>query len=235
MLTKDELVSDIVAKLQQAAPAGITVAEPAPATQSWTDLLHAGIAGKPGDAIWFDRVGKPVLTTKMGIIGMSGGLLEAVERPLNGIIPNLHLGSVLVGGATGLVIGEIIDAYQLPKIPRLDAAKNPVLDKNGQPIMDMNITNLAIKGGAMFLLGMLGPKLMGGTGVIVAVGILGAQIVADILPLGKLVDWILKWFKKTPAPLAQFHQEIPVQEIPVNRYMAQGAATRRDMYAGIFG
>ena len=104
-----------------------------------------------------------------------GGLLTAVETPLNGVFPgiNVPFGSILVGGTTGIVLGELIDGLVAP----LNDAGN------------VNPANVAVKIGVMVGVGALGKHLMTKTGVIVAVGVLGAQLFADILPLDKVVDW----------------------------------------------
>lgn len=114
-------------------------------------------------------------------IQMRQGLLSPIERTLNPLIPSLPLGSIAVGGIVGIVLDELIDGFF------------PPLTSTGS----INMVNVAIKGGAAFLLTMLAKPLMSTQAIIIASGVLGLRVLGAILPLDKLVDWLLGLFGKT--------------------------------------
>ena len=151
---------------------------------------------------------------------MGTGALSVIENPVNNFWPTLPLGSVLVGGVTGIVVGNVLDAVMAPK----------TLDGK------VNFTNVAVKAGAMVVLSMYGGKVMSGTGVLIAIGILGAQIVGDLFEaqLRKLINWLKSIFGKK----ASVNLRVDATQTPSGlgglTGMDQGGF-RHDLYAGVFG
>ncbi len=104
--------------------------------------------------------------------GMEQSITSAVERPLNGIIPNVKLGSIVIGGTIGLITGELVDGFA--------PTENPD---------EIPVKNVAIKGGAMVGLAFYGTKFLSREARNSALTVLGLQVAADVLPLD---DWIQK-------------------------------------------
>jgi len=179
-------------------------------TSSWPE------GPKPGQGIVVMRDGSYKLVPAAAIMGQGGGLLGAIEQPVNAIWPALPLGSIAVGAVVGITVGELIDGFIPPK-----SATGGV-----------NMVNVVAKGGGILALTMFGPQLMSKTGTIIAVGLLGAQLLADLLPLDRLVQAIVNFFRKLfgQAPLAQ--REV-MQEVAPPQGFTGGQRT--DLYAGIFG
>jgi len=196
----DRVVAQLLPKLAPTLGANAGVVTPAntaydqqpqdtrPSWQQALDGIEDGIS--PGallvlgqDHTW----SSPTSSLMKGLgmdMGAAGGWLNAIESPLNRIeIGPLPLGTIVIGGATGLIIGELVDQFFAPRT----AAGG------------INYINLGVKAGAIFALGMFGRQLMSTGSVLLAAGIMGAQIIADVLPLSRLTDWILSLFGRTPA------------------------------------
>ena len=136
-------------------------------TFPWQESLGQSIAKwasapKPGEAILFRKDGSYQLVPATAVMAQ-GGLLAAIENPLNSFYPTIPVGSITVGAITGLVVGEVIDGLFAPKTT---AGKT-------------NLANVAVKAGGVIALATWGPKLMGRSGNLIAIGILGAQVIAD--------------------------------------------------------
>ena len=173
-------------------------------------------APKADQAIVLQKDGSYKLVTGTAAMG-AGGLLGIIENPLNGFWPAVPIGSILVGGFTGVLAGELIDAFFPPRT-----------STGG-----VNITNVAVKGGGILLLTMWGPMLMSRTGSTIAIAILGVQMLSDLLPIDQwimnLVNWIKKLFGQTTT--AQ-NRQLPMREVAApGGFMGR----QQDLYAGIFG
>jgi len=149
-----------------------------------------------------------------------GGLLKPIEEPLNSIDGMLGrqfrgtvpVGSILIGGSLGLILGELADQWFTPNTSGF-AWQN-------------QLTKLGMIAGLVFI----GKMLLSTTGVVAGVTVLGVQMIADILPLDKITDWILNLFNKTPKPrVAHSAQQWPVMRTAqVNGHQRVG-----NYYAGL--
>ena len=106
------------------------------------------------------------------------GILSPIEGALNPLVPRVPLGSIAVGSTFGLIIGEIVDGL----VPGTTGEGN------------MNVMNIFAKtlaaGGVFYF----GGQLFSRQAALFAVGVLGAQVLADILPLDTIVDTVVGWF-----------------------------------------
>ncbi len=114
---------------------------------------------------------------QMGLRQLTG----PVERPLNGLLPNFQLGSVVIGGATGLIAGELVDGIVAP----------------GQPGASISWGNLALKGATALGLAYYGKNIMSQRAAQFAAGVLVLQMVADVVPLDQWIQQFKDWLKKT--------------------------------------
>ena len=175
-----------------------------------------------GEALMLNDQGAMTLLPASAVMSMRGGLLSIVEDPLNKALPKFHLGSVLVGGVVGMVLGGVVDGVVNPR------------NADGS----INFANVALKAGSILALGMWGGKLMGTPGQIVAIGVIGIQVLIDVVPqLGRMIDWIVAQVRRLiPAGTMAQHQQTPVS-VPVPHGLGNGyaPAARQDLYAGIFG
>ena len=110
---------------------------------------------------------------------MGQGLLTAIERPINQVSPaGIQLGSIAVGGAMGLFVGELVDGFV-----------NPIGTGGG-----VNPVNLFAKAGAILVLNQAGGGLMSRPAVVASTVVLGVQMIRDILPIDRWVDQVLGLF-----------------------------------------
>ena len=185
-------------------------------------MLKWSEAPKSGQVIEILKDGSVKLLPAGAVMGAGGGLLGVVENPINNLWPALPLGSILVGGLTGVFAGELIDGFVPPKT------------STGT----VNFMNVGVKGGAIVALAIWGPSLMSRTGTIIAAGLLGIQILVDVLPVGKwmlaLINMIRKLFGKPPLT-GPPTPAIQAQQQEVNAPAGFTGMQRNDLYAGIFG
>lgn len=168
----------------------------------WQASMHQHLAAykegpRPDQVITMHSDGSYKIVPAMSVgMGAGGGALTVIENPLNGFFPNIPIGSIVVGSVVGITLAELVDGL-VP--PRAAGGK-------------MNMTNIAVKSGAIVALATFGPKLMTKTGTVIAIGLLGAQVLADILPLDEWIGKIVAFFRKllgfipgvgTTAPHAQ--------------------------------
>lgn len=177
---------------------------------------------KPGQIIVPQKDGTFKLlpaTAAMGASMGAGGFLEMIERPINNLWPALPLGSLVVGAVVGITVGELVDAFVMP------------VGIDGR----VNFVNVAVKGGAIVGLVMFGSTLMSGTAKIVSIGLLGAQILSDVLPLDQwirnFVNWVRRLFGMAPTTTAPAQGQYRQEVLPPGNF----TGARDDLYAGIFG
>ena len=171
-------------------------------------------APKPGQSILMNQDGTFKILPKTAIMGAGGGLLGVIEQPVNSFWPTLPLGSVVVGGLVGMTLGELIDGFVPPK------------DALGKTSM----TNVIVKAVGMIGLSMYGSMIMSKTGVVISIGLLGAQLLADLLPVDQWIRNLVNWVKSLfgQAPVAQYRAAAAPTGFA-------GAQERNDLYAGLFG
>ncbi len=100
---------------------------------------------------------------------------------------NIPAGSILVGGLSGIVAGEVIDGLVAPKGADGGVSAN----------------NILVKLGAIAVITTQGKKLMGQKSANFAVAALGVQVVSDFLPIDQWVDKIVGFVgKATGTPPA---------------------------------
>lgn len=151
---------------------------------TWADAQDNAL--KP-DSVLVQQDGKWITATPDSIYDgihdarMERGLLGAIETPINRATRqfNVDVGSVLVGGVSGLVLGEVIDGFVSPQS-----------DTGG-----VNFANVLAKGIGIAGFTMFGKQLMSPAGVAAGVTILSLQVLADILPLDRLVGNIVGFFQ----------------------------------------
>ena len=233
---KTELLTDIDAIFQKAlAPMKQSYQAnadgPAGAVPAWKTAVLNSINGwdsqpKHGQVVEFQKDGTLKFLPAGAIMGQ-GGFLGAVEGPINNVWPTIPFGSIAVGGSVGRTVGELLDGLVPPRTA------------DGK----VNFANIAGKGGGMLVLSMWGSKLMSRTGVIIAVAMLGMQVLTDLLPLDKWVMSIVNWFRKLfgQSPMGQhpgqgqsFKQQVTEVRAQDVGLRADGAGSRGDLYAGIF-
>ena len=119
-------------------------------------------------------------------------ILAAVERPLAGIkiLPGINFGAIVVGGVSGVVISEVINGLE----PRMKA--------DGK----VNTTNIAYKVGATAALAYFGKRVMSPEARNVAVAIMAAQILVDVLPLDGWINKIGRLINKEKFPAEMGNQ-----------------------------
>lgn len=146
------------------------------------------------------------------------GFLAPIERSLNSAFPMVPLGSIAFGTTLGIVAGEVIDGLVAPRTA----------------IGTINMANLATKlilGGIIVT---LGKSIMTPVGALFAVGILGGQVLADILPLDKWVDWILGLFQKKTTTAGQVYQPVQSSSNSYRQATPMDSNARHDRLAHTF-
>ena len=123
----------------------------------------------------WEAVDRAVVAQEIQAAEMSAGILSTIERPLNSVLPGVPVGSIVVGGGAGLIVGEVIDGVI-----------NPRTSDGG-----INFANIAVKGAAAFAFAQFGSQALSRQGATAAVIVLGVQIIADVLPLDRAVNWIV--------------------------------------------
>ena len=144
---------------------------------------------KADQLIALDEDGTPIVKSRQDVLleqyeaSMGQGLLVAIERPINqaisGPLGGIKVGSIGVGSFVGLTVSELVDGFSEPA-PR------------GAP---MNFTNLGLKGLAAFGVNQFGPMLMSRDATNFAIAVLGATIIADILPIDVWVNRLVNFFR----------------------------------------
>lgn len=168
----DTLLKGINTKLTEApAPAAAVETEADKALAELGNLLKEA---KPGEQFTRDDKGHlvPVVTL--------GGLLSPIEKPLSGLsFGGLPVGSIALGGATGVLITEVI---------------NGLFDPAGAT---SKTTNLGAKVGAIFLLSMVGTKVFSKQATASAATVITAQVLSQVLPLDAWIDKIVAMLRGT--------------------------------------
>ena len=109
-------------------------------------------------------------------------LLGIIEKPLNSVkLPGIgaQTGAVVVGAGVGVLVAEVINGMT----PRVSATGG------------VATTNAIVKVAAIGAIGVFGNKLMSPNARLAAAGVIGAQLVADILPLDQWVTKIVNLLK----------------------------------------
>ena len=123
---------------------------------------------------------------------MRQAITAPIESSFNGFVTGLPIGSIGVGGTTGLVVGEVVDG--LVSVHKLDANGALVLNADGNP--ELNFANPIVKGVLAVGLSQFGGQVMSKQATLFAVGVLGVQILTDLLPIDGLVDRIVDLFNR---------------------------------------
>ena len=143
------------------------------------------------------------------VAGQLGGALGA----------DIPWGAVAVGAVPGVIVGEVIDGISA----NLDSAGNP------------NPTNIVLKAGAAFIAVNFGKQFLGKRPSQFFAGALLVQVLADVLPLDKVVDRILKAVKPpASAPAVQVRNVVQQAERVVARAAAHVEQTGDNPYDDIF-
>lgn len=122
---------------------------------------------------------------EMGIeFAEMGAPLSFIERPLNSFLPNLPVGSVLVGGTIGLVVAEVLEGIA------------EGFSKNGDNgeiagIGSAIVGNMA----ALALLWVAGEQVMSKRANTFAMAIPLVRIVSDLVPLDDFIAKVVDFFK----------------------------------------
>ena len=221
-----ELLSGFEAALEKAlAPMKENYPGPAGAgagdTAAWKTAVLDSVKGwdaqpKPGQVVEYQKdgtlkflsasasKGKNEASAAMGL-GITGG-------PTIGRVPVL---GIAVGGLVGMTVGHLIDGLFPP---------------TSSGSLGFSVTNVGLKVGAMVALGAWGPgSFIGTVGTTVAIGLLGIQLLSDILPFDQWIQKIVSFFKGLLGGVGLGHRG-PLRQDP-----SPLAQERNDLYAPIFG
>lgn len=207
------------AQLEQTAP---------PASEDPMDVL-ARWAEEQQDAptvVMRQRDGKWSATDPLDVVAgvrdaqMEQSLTAAIEKPLNGLVSGIDLGSIAVGGGAGLVLAEIIDGF-LPIRPNAT---------------DDLFKNVAVKGLAAYGIHQYGSRAMSRSAQRAAITVLLLQAASDATPLNV---WISKGLHKLapgtfPAPMEQEMRQITGGNPPMFNQPITGAGATQDPLRTIF-
>ena len=159
---------------------------------------------KPGEAILLEKDGGYRLISKPAAMGIAG--------PTIGRVPVL---GIAVGGLVGMTLGQLIDGLFPPTT-------------SGD--LGFSVTNVGLKVGAMVALGAFGPgSFIGSVGTTVAIGLLGVQLLSDILPFDEWIQKVVNFFKGLLGGVGLG------QRGPMRQDLGPLAQERNDLYAPIFG
>lgn len=112
------------------------------------------------------------------MVPMAQGLLAPIEKAIPKI-GGVELGSIGIGGITGLILGEVIDGFVPPD------------DEEG----NTNMANILAKSAGAFIVATQGKRLMSPTAANFAAGILVIQVLRDVLPLDQWIDKLVGWVR----------------------------------------
>ena len=163
---------------------------------------------------------------------MRRGFLAPVEEPVNRFVKGIPLGSMAVGTIVGLITGELVDGF---------VSQTKVDEKTGKTVVNMNnIITKVVAGAAIWF---ASKWVMTPMAALFAIGILVAEILADLLPIDQWAHSILGIFKKETRgtePVRHLHQDGRVLNL---EDLAQAPMRQeppilvgsRDVFAGVFG
>lgn len=207
------VASEIATANQKAFSAALAERFPPEQPSPLLQLAHVlGLKDSPksGDVIVIGENGNIEVKSQIGsllekamgtTISLAAPASTVIERAIPDIM-GLPIGAILIGGFSGLVIGDLIDTFQAPKTTA------------GQ----LNYLNLVFKAGAIWVIAMYGPQLMSGAAVGFAAGILVLQIIADIFPLSRWLSSLISIVTKKAQPtgIGTVHQDFPPIYAPVS-------------------
>ena len=90
-----------------------------------------------------------------------------LEKPLDSLVPKVPLGAIVVGGGLGLIVGDLIDGFV------------PATNLDGS----VNFGNVATKGVVAYIAATMGGKIVSKQAGLAIAVVLGAQVLADVLPI----------------------------------------------------
>ena len=197
VITKEALLGDIESLFAKHLPPAVVEPaaemaqdDPKPAPGWSADLLKFAqeLPGKPKETTVIEMLpeGGYRLMDRGDIVretiaaDMRQGILGPIEAAVNPVFPAIPLGSIAVGGLVGLIAGEVIDGVV-----------SPTTDEGG-----VNPANIGVKvvvaGGLWFV----GRRAMSKQAVLFGITVLGIQVLADMLPLDRVVNWFVDLFNR---------------------------------------
>lgn len=118
------------------------------------------------------------VSEELAIAEMGQGILVQLEKPFNNLVPNVKMGSIVLGGVGGLLVGEVLDGFITP---RTDEDKT-------------NPTNVIAKVAVAVGFASFGNKIATQQAANAAAVVLVTQVAADILPIDKWIDTVMGFF-----------------------------------------
>lgn len=106
------------------------------------------------------------------------GAVNSLDR-IGGRNMPLALGSVLVGGALGVVATEVIDGFSPP----------------GASTATINFTNLALKIGSAWGIATFTPMYIGSTGATIASAIIVFDAIRNVTPVDQWIQQLVNWIR----------------------------------------
>ena len=147
-------------------------------------------------------------------------LTGAIERPLNRLIPvaGINAGSLLVGGTLGLFLGEVIDGLVTEDLSAADPNR-------------LFKTEFLVQAGAKLaaaaVVHQVGGSFMSRQATNAAITVLGVQALADILPLDRWIEQVVRRFRRNGTGTAAQARYSAVAQAEQVAAAAQSAAANQ--------
>ena len=179
----------------------------------------AQIAPKPEEKV--DE--KPETAELEQAAEMAAPLLAPLENALNGIggAAGIPLGSIFVGGGSGVVVSEVVDAVVPSKV-----------------VGGFNVINILGKGAAAWAIGNWGTTLMSRQATVLAMGTLGVGVLMQFVDLrawGARIAGMIPALPGGAAPQAQLRQGASMRALSGRAGGASLGLVQSHQYNRVFG